>query len=148
MIREALPTVALSTDIIVGFPGETEEQFQETLSLIEQVGFDGIFAFKYSPRPFTKSALWKDSLSEEEKSKRLERLFALQRPIALSASQKSLGQIQEVLIEEMDLEQGLCRGRNSENRSVEFESKNKKRGELARVQITQTRPSLYKGVLV
>ena len=148
MIREALPTVALSTDIIVGFPGETEEQFQETLSLVEQVAFDGIFAFKYSPRPFTRARTWKDSLSEEEKSKRLERLFALQRPISLKLSQKSLGQIQEILVEEVDFEQGLCRGRNSENRSVEFESQDKKMGELVLVRITQTRPSLYKGILV
>lgn len=147
MIREALPGVALSTDVIVGFPGESEEQFQDTLSLIEQVEYDGIYAFKYSPRPFTKAAKWTDSLSECEKSERLERLFALQRPIALRLSQNSLGRTQEVLIEEVN-HQGVASGRNSENRLVEFENQNKRPGDLVMVQIAAARPSLFKGVMV
>ena len=146
MIRKALPGVVLSTDIIVGFPGESEEQFQDTLSLIEQIEYDGIYAFKYSPRPFTKAAQWKDPLSEEEKSERLERLFALQRPIALKLSQNSLGQVHEVLIEEVD-HQGIALGRDSQNHRVEFESQNKKPGDLAMVKIMTARPSLLKGSL-
>ncbi len=147
MIRKALPGVALSTDIIVGFPGETEEQFQETLTLIREVEYDGIFAFKYSPRPFTRAAQWEDPLSEEEKSERLERLFALQRPIALKLSQRSLGQVQEVLIEDID-DQGMALGRNSQNRRVEFENQNKTPGDMATVRILTARPSLLKGTLI
>lgn len=145
MIRKALPEVSLSTDIIVGFPGETEKQFQDTLSLIEEVEYDGIYAFKYSPRPFTKAAQWEDHLSDEEKSERLERLFELQRPIALRLSQNSLGQIQEVLIEEVD-NQGIATGRNTKNRRVEFETRKGKPGDLIMVKITTTRLSLFKGI--
>ena len=144
MIRKALPDVSLSTDIIVGFPGETEEEFQDTLSLVEQVGYDGIYAFKYSPRPFTKAAQWEDPLSESEKSERLERLFELQRPIALRLSQNSLGQVQEVLIEEVDNQRAT--GRNTKNRRVEFKSQGGKPGDLIKVKVTTARPSLFRGV--
>ncbi|NQZ19078.1 MAG: tRNA (N6-isopentenyl adenosine(37)-C2)-methylthiotransferase MiaB, partial [Bdellovibrionales bacterium] len=124
MIKKAIPGVALSTDIIVGFPGETEEQFKETLSMIEEVQYDGIYAFKYSPRPFTKAARWDDHCSEEEKSERLERVFALQRPIALELSQKTIGQVYEVLVEEN--EEGFAIGRNTQNRKVKFQAPDKK----------------------
>jgi tRNA-2-methylthio-N6-dimethylallyladenosine synthase len=146
MIKKAIPGVMLSTDIIVGFPGETEEQFQETLSLIEEVQYDGIYAFKYSPRPFTKAARWEDHLSEAEKSERLERVFALQRPIALKLSQKTLGQVYEVLIEEV--EEGFAIGRNTQNRKVKFQAGDKKPGDLAMVRIEQARPSLLQGKLI
>ena len=144
-IREEVPGVVLSTDIIVGFPGETYEQFQDTLSLIEEVEYDGIFAFKYSPRPFTKAMRWTDHLSEEEKSQRLEELFALQRPISLKLSQDSLGQTVQVLIEEV--QSGRAFGRNTQNRKVEFLAPNKKPGDLAFVKITRARPSLLQGNL-
>ena len=146
MIKKAIPGVALSTDIIVGFPGETEEQFQETLSLIEEVQYDGIYAFKYSPRPFTKAARWEDHLSEEEKSERLERVFALQRPISLKLAQQTLGQVYEILIEEK--EGDFVIGRNSQNRKVKFLGGDKKPGDLAMVKIEQARPSLLQGILI
>ena len=144
MIKKAIPGVALSTDIIVGFPGETEEQFLDTLSLIKEVGYDGIYAFKYSPRPFTKAARWTDHLSEDEKSERLERVFALQRPIALGLSQECIGQTYEILVEEV-LEDGLAVGRNSQNRKTLFRDPNAKAGELAFVKINKARPSLLQG---
>ena len=147
MIKTTIPGVAFSTDIIVGFPGETEEAFQETLSLIEQVQYDGIYAFKYSPRPFTKAAQWESHLTEKEKSQRLERLFSLQRPIALKLAQQCLGQTYEVLIEEVDHE-GYALGRNSQNRKVKFQGKNTKPGELAMVKIQEARPSLLQGALI
>ncbi|MEM7645814.1 MAG: MiaB/RimO family radical SAM methylthiotransferase, partial [Pseudomonadota bacterium] len=146
MIKKAIPGVALSTDIIVGFPGETEEQFQETLSLIEQVRYDGIYAFKYSPRPFTKAARWEDHLSEEEKSERLERVFALQRPIALELAQKCIGEVYEVLIEE--LEEDFAIGRNTQNRKIKFLNHGKKPGDLVAVHVEQARPSLLQGKLI
>jgi tRNA-2-methylthio-N6-dimethylallyladenosine synthase len=146
MIKKTIPGVAFSTDIIVGFPGETEEQFQETLSLIEQVRYDGIYAFKYSPRPFTKAARWEDHLTEEEKSERLERVFALQRPVALELSQKCIGQTYEVLIEEVH-EGGETFGRNTQNRKIKFQSMDKKPGDLVLVKVEQARPSLLQGTL-
>lgn len=147
MIKKAIPGVSLSTDIIVGFPGETEEQFAETLSLIEEVGYDGIYAFKYSPRPFTKAARWEDHLSDEEKSIRLERLFALQKPIALKLAQECIGHVYETLIEEIDAN-GLAMGRNTQNRKTEFQAGNHKPGDLVMVKITEARPSLLRGVAV
>ena len=73
MILEKIPDVSLSTDIIVGFPQETEKQFQDTMSLLDEVPYESIYAFKYSPRPFTKAAQYKDQVTEGEKSHRLER---------------------------------------------------------------------------
>ncbi len=147
MIKKTIPGVSLSTDIIVGFPGETKEQFLDTLSLIEEVQYDGIYAFKYSPRPFTKASRWTDHLSEEEKSERLERLFALQRPIAFELSQKTLGHTYEVLIEEVTDEEKAV-GRNSQNRKVEFKAPGKKPGDLALVKISKARPSLLQGEML
>ncbi len=147
MIKETIPGVAFSTDIIVGFPGETEEQFQETLSLIEEVQYDGIYAFKYSPRPFTKAAKWEDHLSEAEKSERLERVFALQRPIALKLAQQCIGQTYEVLIEEVE-DDGFCIGRNTQNRKVKFLGNNNKSGDLVMVRVEQARPSLLQGKML
>ena len=147
MIKKAIPGVSLSTDIIVGFPGETEEQFKETLSLIEEVGYDGIYAFKYSPRPFTKAARWEDQLTDEEKSERLERVFELQRPIAFELSQQTLGQVYEVLFEEVD-EQGYALGRNTQNRKTKFQAGDKKAGDLVMVRVEKARPSLLQGTLI
>jgi tRNA-2-methylthio-N6-dimethylallyladenosine synthase len=143
MIRKAIPDVTLSTDIIVGFPGETEEQFQETLSLVKEVRYDNIYAFKYSPRPFTKAARWEDQLSETEKSERLERLFALQRPISAELAQESLGKTYEVLVEE--IENGVVFGRTSNNRPAKFLAPELKVGDLAFMKVNKARPSMLEG---
>ncbi|MCB0378085.1 MAG: tRNA (N6-isopentenyl adenosine(37)-C2)-methylthiotransferase MiaB [Bdellovibrionales bacterium] len=147
MIKQAIPGVALSTDIIVGFPGETEAQFEETLSLIEEVRYDGIYAFKYSPRPFTKAARWEDQLTDAEKSIRLDRVFALQRPLALELAQENLGGTFEVLVEEIDAE-GMAFGRNTQNRKTKFPAMGKNPGDFAMVKIEKARPSLLQGLMV
>lgn len=147
MIREAIPGVALSTDIIVGFPGETAEQFEDTLSLIQEVEYDNIYAFKYSPRPFTKAARWTDQLSDEEKSERLERLFALQRPISLKLASECLGKTYEVLVEEIS-DSGMARGRVSNNRPVHFLKPDAVKGGVYTVKVTKARPSLMEAELV
>lgn len=144
MIKKAIPGVALSTDIIVGFPGETEAQFEDTLTLLEEVEYDGIYAFKYSPRPFTKAARWEDHLSEKEKSERLERVFSLQRPISLRLAKQNIGATYEVLVEEQE-EDGAVLGRNTQNRKVKFYGEGIKPGDLVNVTITEARPSLLTG---
>ena len=144
MIRAAIPGVTLSTDIIVGFPGETEEQFQETLTLLEKVRYENIFAFKYSPRPFTKAARWEDQLTEAEKSERLERVFQVQREITSELSQKYLGKISEVLVEEVNAD-GLAFGRNSQNRKIQFAGEGVKPGELCQVRVGHARTSMLQG---
>ena len=78
-MKSARRDISITTDIIVGFPGETEEDFQQTLSLLEEVGYDGVFAFKYSPRPNTPSFTMEDAIPDEEKSRRLNVLLEKQR---------------------------------------------------------------------
>jgi len=146
MIRQAIPGVTLSTDIIVGFPGETAEQFEDTIRLIEEVRYDNIYAFKYSPRPFTKAARWEDHLSDEEKSARLDRLFALQRPISAEIALECTGQTYQVLVEELK-EGGRAFGRTSANRPVTFAYSGSP-GELVNVKINKARPMMLEGELI
>jgi tRNA-2-methylthio-N6-dimethylallyladenosine synthase len=146
MIRKAIPGVTLSTDIIVGFPGETAAQFEDTLSMVRDVRYDNIYAFKYSPRPFTKAAKWEDNTSDEEKSERLERLFALQRPISAELATECLGQTYEVLVEEVKAD-GRAFGRTSANRPVLFPFTGRP-GDLARVKISVARPMMMEGTLI
>src|SRR5213595_651354 len=98
-LRDAVPGIALSTDIIVGFPGETEEEFQETLSLVEAVGFDDAYTFKYSVREGTPAVRIKDHVAEEIKTERIGRLIALVRQIAKQKNIGLIGSTHEVLVE-------------------------------------------------
>ncbi len=99
ILKEKVPEIALSSDFIVGFPGETEENFSRTLELIEEVRFDQVFAFKYSPRPGTKAADFPDDVPPEEKAGRLRRLLELQEKIAREKNRGLLGRVVEVLVE-------------------------------------------------
>jgi tRNA-2-methylthio-N6-dimethylallyladenosine synthase len=98
-IRHYMPDAAISADVIVGFPGETEQQFENTLKLIEDIGFDQINTAAYSPRPGTPAALWDNQLSEEVKDDRLQRLNHLASTQAMERSQRYLGRMEEVLVE-------------------------------------------------
>lgn len=147
MIRKAIPGVNLSTDIIVGFPGETAEQFEDTISLVKEVRYDNIYAFKYSPRPFTKAARWPDQLTDEEKSARLNRLFEIQKQISAELAQECMDQEYDVLIEEVHSD-GRVFGRTTQNRPVKFPVKNAQRGQIARVKINSPRPLLMEGIHV
>ncbi len=121
-IRAALPDCTLSTDIIVGFPGETEEEFSETLSLVAEVGFDSAFMFKYSSRPGTKAAEYSDPVSEAVKQERLERLIALQLAKARERNQWYVGRVLEVLVEkESKKSTAQWAGRTDGNKWVVFD---------------------------
>ncbi len=98
-LRAAVPGVTVSSDIIVGFPGETEADFVETLSLVEEAGFTGVFGFKYSPRPFTPALKLGDDVSEADKSTRLSRLFELSESLLGRDLVSRIGSTQDVLIE-------------------------------------------------
>jgi tRNA-2-methylthio-N6-dimethylallyladenosine synthase len=120
-IREAAPRIALSTDIIVGFPGETEEQYCETLSLMEEVRFSTVYSAAYSPRPGTLSAKWVDDVPADVKKNRLQRLDALQGRISLQQHQALKGETTEILVESAHSERKdtpQWRGRTSQNRLV------------------------------
>ena len=99
MIRAAQRPIAITSDIIVGFPGETEKEFEETLSLLEAVKYEGVFAFKYSPRPNTPAQSMEDAIPEDEQSRRLAVLLELQRKIQSEANEKLIGQRFEVHVE-------------------------------------------------
>ena len=98
-MRQAIPNLSITTDIIVGYPGETEEQFQQTLKVVREARFSSAFTFAYSPRPGTPGALFKDQVPEEEKMDRLYRLIEIQNNLSYEENQSLLGQTFEVLIE-------------------------------------------------
>ena len=148
MILETIPDVSLSTDLIVGFPGETEEQFQETISLLEIVPYESIYAFKYSPRPFTKAAFYKDQLTEFEKSDRLNRLLTKYRPIAFDLCKKYEGMELEILIEEWDEDLGRVRGRSTQNKVVHASGGGKEMiGKVVKVKVLEAFPQTLRAVL-
>ena len=98
-LRQAVPGIGLSTDIIVGFPGETEAQFEDTMSLVREVKYDGAFTFIYSPRVGTRAAAMADQVPEEVSSRRIQQLIALQDEIQKETLQRFVGQEEQVLVE-------------------------------------------------
>ena len=122
MIRAAKREISITTDIIVGFPGEAEQHFQETLSLLEEVRFDALFAFKYSPRPNTPSLAMNDPIPEEEKSRRLAVLQEMQREIQSARHAKMIGQNVEVLVSGKSRRENRWSGHASSNRVLNFTS--------------------------
>jgi tRNA-2-methylthio-N6-dimethylallyladenosine synthase len=121
-VRELWPGISLSTDIIVGFSGETEEEFQHTLDLLEEIRFDVVHVAAYSVRPGTVAARWEDDVPLAEKKRRLHALEEVQAQIALELNQKLVGKIEEVMIEETNLSHGRqqWKGRNRTNKWVFF----------------------------
>jgi tRNA-2-methylthio-N6-dimethylallyladenosine synthase len=119
-IKSAKRTISMTTDIIAGFPGETVADFEETLMLLDQVQYDGVFAFKYSPRPNTPSLSMPDSIPDEEKSKRLQVLLDRQREIQRANYEKHVGQILETMVEGVNPQRGQIVGRTSQNKTLNF----------------------------
>jgi tRNA-2-methylthio-N6-dimethylallyladenosine synthase len=136
LIREHVPDCALTTDIIVGFPGETEADFQQTLEVAEEVGYDGAFTFIYSPRRETEAAELPDQVSHEVKSERMERLVEIVQRRARERSQRFVGRTLEVLVEGPSRKDpSRLRGRSRHNKVVNFEGLGAP-GDLVEVQIT------------
>src|SRR6185312_14618454 len=104
--------------IIVGFPGETDAQFEDTLSLLREVPYENIFAFAYSPRPMTKAARFTDQVPDEIKSERLAKVLDLHREISFALAKKYEGRRLKVLVEKYDAETGRLQGRSTQNKSV------------------------------
>tara|TARA_B100000609_G_scaffold136461_1_gene109234 strand:+ start:85777 stop:87168 length:1392 start_codon:yes stop_codon:yes gene_type:complete len=150
MILKTMPGSVLSTDIIVGFPGETREQFEDTLSLLDEVPFESIYAFAYSPRPFTKAARFEEQLTDSEKNLRLRELFEKHNTLSFAMAKKYVGQSLKVLVEEYhDGEQkaGRCFGRSTQNKSVHFDGGPELVGKTVDVIIDQAFPSTLYGTL-
>lgn len=148
MLMENVPNCVLSTDIIVGFPGETAEQFEDTMSLLDEVPYEQIFAFKYSPRPFTKAAKFEEQLTEAEKSERLSRLLAKHREQAFAMAKKYQGRNLEVLVEEYHEHDGMCFGRSTQNKSVLFPGQPELIGQMLNIHINEAYPQTLHGEVV
>jgi len=149
-IREYMPDAAISADVIVGFPGETEEQFQNTLQLVEDIGFDQVNSAVYSPRPGTPAALWNNQVSFEEKNDRLQRINHLINTKAAERSSRYLGLIERVLVEEVNPKDPTqVMGRTEGNRLTFFQGDiNELKGKIIPVKITETRPFSLTGEIV
>jgi tRNA-2-methylthio-N6-dimethylallyladenosine synthase len=148
MIKKSIPNVVLSTDIIVGFPGETEAEFEETISLVQEVGFETIFAFMYSPRPFTKAAKFEDQIPEAVKSERLQRLFAAHDEMAMRRVKRYEGQILEVLIEKYDDKRKTVSGRSTQNKLLHLSGDPSMIGKTLPVRVLQAFPNTLRGEIL
>ncbi len=147
-LRGLIPQLALGGDIIVGFPGESEAEFTESLSLLKEVGYDSLFSFKYSDRPFTQASALEGKLADQVKSQRLNRLQALQRDISLARHQALAGQVAQVLVEgPAKRGEGLMCGRDRGGRMVNFPAGPQLKGSLALVRISEGRINSLKGRL-
>jgi tRNA-2-methylthio-N6-dimethylallyladenosine synthase len=119
-MKRARREIAISTDIIVGFPGETQEDFDQTLSLLDAVGYDSVFSFKYSPRPNTPALSLPDQVPDQEKGRRLMVLQERQRAIQIRRNSLLIGRREEVLVEGFNAATGQWIGRTSQNRTLNF----------------------------
>jgi tRNA-2-methylthio-N6-dimethylallyladenosine synthase len=146
-LRDAMPDFALTTDVIVGFPGETAEDFEQTRDLMNQADFDNAFIFKYSPRPGTPAASMADDVPEEEKMRRNQVLLADQDIRGKAANQRLMGSIQEVLVEGPSLRnEARWAGRSPGNKIVVFDPvAGLQPGTLAKIRITRVAPQTLYG---
>jgi tRNA-2-methylthio-N6-dimethylallyladenosine synthase len=147
-LRAVRPGIAITSDLIVGFPGETEEDFQMTIDLMEKIRFDNAFSFKYSDRPGTRAAKMGGKVPESEKGVRLTRLQEFQRQITLEKNRALMGREVEVLVEGTSKKGGLMTGRTGSNKIVNFLSDNSKIGLLVNVLIENVLSNSLRGELV
>jgi tRNA-2-methylthio-N6-dimethylallyladenosine synthase len=150
-IKAAMRDISITTDMIVGFPGETEADFEETIDLCHEVKYDGIFSFKYSPRPNTPAISMEDSISEQVKSERLAMLMERQRQIQSESYQRHIGHDIQVMVEGFNESRGQVIGRSSQNKTVNFVTASPIRpavGSYLNVRITKATPNSLVGEAV
>ncbi len=139
LLRARVPDVAVSTDLIVGFPGETEQDFEATLRLVGAARFDSAFIFTYSPRPFAAASRWEDDVPAAVKDRRLQALLALQERISREEGERRIGETVELLVEEPGM------GRTRTNRKGYFEANGEKAGDLAKIKVKSVRGHSFMG---
>ncbi|MFQ5477156.1 MAG: tRNA (N6-isopentenyl adenosine(37)-C2)-methylthiotransferase MiaB [Candidatus Binatia bacterium] len=145
-LRDAVPELALSTDVMVGYPGETLEDFEATSSLMEEVGFDHAFLFKYSSREGTRASRIRETVEEEEKGRRLQRLIDEQEDRASRINRGLIGSVTEVLVESAAKKQtGWLAGKNPQYKTVVFDPLRASRGDTVRVLVEAAGPHTLKG---
>ncbi len=147
-IREAMPNATLTTDIIVGFPNETEEQFEETMTLMEEVGFEAAYTYIYSPREGTPAARKKDDVPEEVKKQRLYRLNELVNKQSAESMKTYQGEVVKVLVEgESKKDPDVLAGYTERNKLVNFKGPKSVIGQIVEVEITDTKTWSLNGVM-
>lgn len=146
-LQKARPDIQITGDIIVGFPGESDDDFEQTLSLMREVGYADLFSFIYSKRPETKAAEFPDSMTYEEKQARLARLQALQFDMALERNKSFVGTVQGVLVEGMSRRGDQLYGRTSGNRIVNFAGDGSLVGDIVDVKIIRAHQTSLLGEL-
>ena len=148
-IRKAVPDIALSTDIIVGFPGETEEDFEETMDVVEKVKYDSAFTFIYSKRTGTPAAAMEEQIDEAVVKERFDRLLARVQDIAAEKAAADTGKVQDVLVEEInDHDSSLVTGRTSKNYLVHFKGDESLIGSIVSVKLCESKGFYYIGEMV
>lgn len=148
MIRQAIPGVTLSTDIIVGFPGESEAQYEDTMTLLQEVRYENAYTFEYSPRPFTKAARFTDQIPDHVKRDRLVRMIAKQRAIEREIAPIYEQRILEVLVENKAEAPGQVRGRSTQNKLVYLKGGEELIGQFVNVKVTQAFPNILRAELI
>lgn len=146
--KEKMPDLSLTSDIIVGFPGETYEEFCETLSLIREVEFTSLFTFIFSPRPGTRAAEMEDPVTYKEKTQWFSELLKTQEEIAAKRCASMVGSTERVLIEERNEKNGLLSGRTASSIIVEFPGEDEWIGEFKNVKVTEARNWILRGECV
>jgi tRNA-2-methylthio-N6-dimethylallyladenosine synthase len=145
-LRSAIPDLALTTDVIVGFPGETEDDFRETIEVVEEVRFDGAFTFVYSPRSGTEAAAMPEQVPDDVKHARIERLVDVVQRVARKRNAERIGRVEEVLVEGRSrTDPALLRGRTRRNTTVNFTG-SAQAGELVEVRIEGATSTTLRGV--
>ena len=148
-IKELIPGIALTTDLIVGFPGETDEDFMDTVRLCQEVGFDSAYTFLYSIREGTSAAAMEDQVPDEIKHERFQRLLDALHPIGLELNKKLIGTVQRVLVEEVSKnDETVLSGRTEGGKLVHFKGSKELIGRLVSIDIREAKTFTLEGVLV
>jgi tRNA-2-methylthio-N6-dimethylallyladenosine synthase len=145
-VREAVPDISLTTDIIVGFPGETEEDFSHTMDVVEQVKFDSAFTFIYSKRSGTPAAAYEDQVAEDVVKERFDRLLKRVQEISSEKTAAGVGKVEDVLVEEINQQDSsLVTGRTSGNYLVHFPGDSSMIGKIVPVKLRESKGFYYYG---
>jgi tRNA-2-methylthio-N6-dimethylallyladenosine synthase len=148
-LKRNCPSIALTTDVIVGFPGEGENDFEETLGLMQRVRFDDLFSFKYSPRKGTRAAQFPDQIDEDVKQARLSLLQNIQKEMTLQKNAALEGVVQEVLVEGRSRQSDQdVTGRTRSNKIVNFKGALSLVGRSVQVRITKSYPHSLRGEVI
>ena len=150
-IKAAKRDISMTTDIIVGFPGETESDFEQTMSMLDEVGYDAVFAFQYSQRPNTPAVGMPDTVPDDIKAERLQRLMNAQRDRQRVSYERHMGQVMDVMVEGYNTQRGQVTGRSSQNKTVNFTTAQPilpAIGSYLNVRITKTFPNSLVGEAV